>query len=122
MTRFWITLKQAIDLVFYATEHMKGDEIFVPILPSCKIVDLAKVMSNESYPLKTIGIRPGEKIHEILISEEEFRRTEERDGYYIIHPYGDYDSGKIKEEFTSENAKSLGPHDLRELLKDSGWL
>ena len=119
MTRFLITLQQAIDLVFYATEHMEGGEIFIPILPSCRLVDLAKVMAGDNYPLETVGIRPGEKIHEVLVSEEEFRRTEEKKGYYIIHPYGAYNSGKIKEEFTSENAEKLTAEGIRKLLKES---
>lgn len=120
MTRFLLTLQQAIGLVFYATEHMEGGEIFIPILPSCKIVDLAKVMAGNNYPLETVGIRPGEKIHEVLVSEEEFRRVEEKSGYYIIHPYGTYNSGKIKEEFTSENAERLTVEGIQKLLKESG--
>jgi len=122
MTRFLITLQQAIGLVFYATEHMEGGEIFIPILPSCKIVDLAKIMAGDNYPLETMGIRPGEKIHEVLVSEEEFRRAEEKNGYYIIHPYGTYNSGKIREEFTSENAERLTAEGIRKLLKESGSL
>ena len=122
MTRFLITLKQAMGLVFYTTEQMKGGEIFIPILPSCKIVDLANIMGGTDYPLETVGIRPGEKIHEVLVSEEEFRRTEEKKGYYIIHPYGIYDSGKVKEEFTSENAERLTTEGIQKLLKESGWI
>lgn len=122
MTRFLITLQQAIDLVFYATEHMSGGEIYVSKLPACRIVDLAKVMAGDDYPLENVGIRPGEKIHEILVSEEEFRRTEEKTGYYIIHPYGRYDSGKVKEEFTSENAERLSAEGMKKLLRESGWL
>ena len=122
MTRFLITLQQAIDLVFYATEHMEGGEIFIPKLPSCRLVDLANIMAGGigmNYPLETVGIRPGEKIHEVLVSEEEFRRTEEKNGYYIIHPYGTYNSGKIKEEFTSENAEKLTAEGIRQLLNES---
>lgn len=122
MTRFLITLQQAINLVFYATEHMSGGEIYVPKLPACRIVDLAKVMAGDDYPLENVGIRPGEKIHEILVSEEEFRRTEEKTGYYIIHPYGRYDSEKVKEEFTSENAERLSAEGIKKLLRESGWL
>ena len=122
MTRFLITLQQAIGLVLYATEHMEGGEIYVPKLSACKVVELAKVMAGEKYPLKTVGIRPGEKIHEVLISEEEFRRTEEKSGYYIIHPYGRYESRKVKEEFTSENAERLNSEGIRKLLEESGWL
>lgn len=122
MTRFLITLQQAIGLVFYATEHMSGGEIYVPRLPACRIVDLAKAMAGDDYPLENLGIRRGEKIHEVLVSEEEFRRTEEKTGYYIIHPYDRYDSGKAKEEFTSENAERLSTEGMKKLLRESGWL
>lgn len=122
MTRFFITLQQAIQLVFYATATMKKGEIFVPKIPACKIIDLAKAMSDENYPIKIIGIRSGEKIHECLISEDEFRRTEERGNYYIIHPYGEYASGMVREEFTSENARRLSVEEIAELLMESGQI
>lgn len=122
MTRFLITLQQAIDLVFYATEHMTGGEIYVPKLPACRIVDLAKVMAGKDYPLKIAGIRPGEKIHEMLVSEEEFRTTEEKNGCYVIHPYGSYISGKVKAEFTSENAERLDSEGIKKLLEGGEWL
>lgn len=122
MTRFLITLQQAIDLVFDATENMKGGEIYVPKIPACNIVGLAKVMAGEDYPLKFVGIRPGEKIFECLVQEDEFRRTEETEKYYIIHPYGRYESGRIKEEFTSENARQLKREEIAGLLRESGWL
>lgn len=122
MTRFLITLQQAIDLVFDATESMKGGEIYVPKIPACNIVDLSRVMAGEDYPLKFVGIRPGEKIFECLVQEDEFRRTEETTKYYIIHPYGRYESGRIEEEFTSENARQLNREEISELLRESGWL
>jgi UDP-N-acetylglucosamine 4,6-dehydratase len=122
MTRFLITLQQAIDLVFYATEDMKGGEIYVPKISSCNIVDLAKVMGGEDYPLKTVGIRPGEKIHECLVQEDEFRRTEDKGKHYVIHPYGQYESGKLNEEFTSQNARRLSREEIAKLLRESGWL
>jgi UDP-N-acetylglucosamine 4,6-dehydratase len=64
---------------------MNGGEIFIPKIPSIKIVDLAKVI-NEKKPIKFIGLRPGEKLHEIMISKDDARLTEDRGNYYIIHP------------------------------------
>lgn len=120
MTRFLLTLKRAIKAVVYATEHMCGGEVFVPKLSSCKILDLVTVMASNSYPTKIIGTRPGEKIHEVLISEEEFRRTEELDRYYVIHPYGKFKSKMIKGDYSSKNAKKMSVEQIRKLLKKCG--
>jgi FlaA1/EpsC-like NDP-sugar epimerase len=120
MTRFLLTLGQATNLVFYATENMKGGEIYVPKIPACSIIDLVKVMAEGDYPIKITGIRPGEKIHECLIQEDEFRRTEDRENCYIIHNYDEYSSGMVHKEFTSENARRLSPREIAHLLKESG--
>lgn len=122
MTRFLITLQQTTELVFHATSNMKGGEIFVPNIPACTVVDLAKVLGGEDYPLKFVGIRPGEKLHECLLQEDEFRRTENKGTYYVIHPYNQYQSNIVREEFTSENATRLSKDDIARLLKESGWL
>ena len=122
MTRFLITLQQAVDLVFYATENMEGGEIYVPKIPACSVIDLAKVMGGENYPLKIVGIRSGEKIHECLIQEDEFRRARETEKYYIIYPYGQYRTQKVKEEFNSQNAHQLSRNEIAKLLKDTGWI
>jgi len=122
MTRFLLTLKKAVEIILYATSHMKGGEVFVPKLLACKIVDLPQVLGNQDYPVTNMGIRGGEKIHEVLICKDEFRRAEDKDGYYIIHPYDQYDSGKISEEYSSENATRLNLEELKALLKESGWL
>lgn len=122
MTRFLITLQQAIELVFHVTENMIDRSITVPKIPACKIADLAKVMAGDDYPLEIVGIRSGEKVHECLIQEDEFRRTEETKEYYIIHPYGEYKSGRVREEFTSQNARQLSREEIAELLTKSGWL
>lgn len=74
MTRFWITLEQGVDLVITALEEARGGEIFIPEIPSMKVTDLAKAISPECE-IKIIGIRPGEKVHESLISEDEGRST-----------------------------------------------
>lgn len=85
MTRFWITLEQAVDFVVASVGMMKGGEIFVPKIPSMKIVDLVQAFD---YPnnIKVIGIRPGEKIDEFLITKEEGPRTRELQDRYIIEP------------------------------------
>lgn len=85
MTRFWITLNQAVEFVFKSFTKMHGGEIFVPKIPSMKIIDLAKAIAPESK-IKIIGIRPGEKLHEVMISEDNSRNTKEFADYFIIQP------------------------------------
>jgi UDP-N-acetylglucosamine 4,6-dehydratase len=111
MTRFWISLEQAVEVVVKALCHMQGGEIFVPKIPSMKIVDLAEAIAP-GCEIKIIGIRPGEKLHEILITEEDGRFTVDYDGLYVILPQFAWwrrqnykDAGKLPEEFsyTSNN-------------------
>lgn len=85
MTRFWLKLDNAVNLVFHAIENMNGGELFVKKIPSMKMTDLAKAMAPH-LPIKEIGIRPGEKIHEMMISAEDARNTIERDDHYVIYP------------------------------------
>lgn len=89
MTRFWITFEEAIDLVLFALFESVGGEVFVPYIPSMKITDLAKAICPECR-FKTIGIRPGEKLHETLISEDEARHTvkvkKEGKTYFVMLP------------------------------------
>jgi len=85
MTRFWITLEQGVALVIKALEESEGGEIFVPIIPSMKLTDLARVIEPKCS-FKIIGIRPGEKIHEILFSEDEARKTKKFQGMYVVLP------------------------------------
>jgi len=85
MTRFWLTLDQAVELVINAFCHMQGGEIFVPKIPSMKIIDLAKAIVRDC-DIEVIGIRPGEKIHEVLITEEDGRNTVAYNGMYVIMP------------------------------------
>ena len=85
MTRFWITLQQGVDFVFKCMERMDGGEIFVPKIPSVRIVDLAKAMAPD-LPLEIIGIRPGEKIHEVMCPEDDSHLTIEFDDYFVIAP------------------------------------
>lgn len=88
MTRFWITLNQGIDFVLSSAEIMKGGEIFVPKVPSMKIVDMMDVLAP-NVPRHLIGIRPGEKLHELLISEDDTANVVEYEGRYIICPSQD---------------------------------
>lgn len=85
MTRFWLKLEQAVEMVITALEVMAGGELFVKKIPSMKIVDLAKAMAPD-LNLKVVGIRPGEKIHEMMISREDARNTIEFKDYYIVQP------------------------------------
>lgn len=84
MTRFWITLEQAVQFVIKIVGLMKGGEIFVPKIPSMRVVDLAKTIVPECRH-EMVGIRPGEKLHEALLTEEEARRTLEFEDHYVIH-------------------------------------
>lgn len=107
MTRFWITLDQAVDFVLSCSEIMQGAEIFVPKIPSMKIVDLAKVLAP-NLPLTIVGIRPGEKLHELMISEEDARHSLELDKYYLIMPeLIMQDPEKIKEFLAERVGKPL---------------
>jgi len=85
MTRFWISLDQGVRFVIRCVEIMRGGEVFIPKIPSMKVVDLAKAIAPEAQ-LDVIGIRPGEKLHEVLISEDESRTTVELDDMYIVQP------------------------------------
>jgi len=87
MTRFLLTIQQAVDVIFKATNHCDPGEILVPRLPSAKVVDIADVLKGDlDLPTTITGVRPGEKIHEILISEEEAFRTLDADDHFIIQP------------------------------------
>jgi UDP-N-acetylglucosamine 4,6-dehydratase (inverting) len=129
MTRFWITLDEGVDLVFKAIKEAKGGEIYVSKIPSFKIVDLAKAICPECK-LKEVGIREGEKLHEVMITEEDSRTTYEYDDHYIIYPQFDWwdfkrhfkrGGKKVREEFrysSDLNDWWLSVEDLRRLLKN----
>lgn len=85
MTRFWITLDQGVQFVIDNLQRMRGGEIFVPKIPSMRVVDLAEAIAPECE-IEIVGIRPGEKLHEAMISEDDARRTLEFDTYYVIQP------------------------------------
>lgn len=126
MTRFWITLEEGVEMVFTALEKMQGGEVFVPKIPSMKITDLAKAIAPECE-LEIVGIRPGEKLHESLITASDARHTLEFDNYYIIQPefswwrLGNHKDGKpIEEDFeytSDKNEEWLTVEEMREMLK-----
>ena len=85
MTRFWITLQQGVDFIIRCVETMQGGEVFVPKIPSMNIMDLAEAVAS-GCEIEFTGIRPGEKLHEVLISQDESRYTLELDDMFVIQP------------------------------------
>ena len=85
MTRFWMTVDQSVDLVLCALNMMKGGEIFIPKLPAMKLPDLISAIAPDCQ-VKIIGIRPGEKLHEMLMTDDEVRRAKDAGEYYVIEP------------------------------------
>jgi UDP-N-acetylglucosamine 4,6-dehydratase len=83
MTRFWLTLSQVVDLVMQAIDSMHGGEIYVPKIPSFKVTDVARIVAP-NIPTYEIGIRPGEKLHEVMITEDDSFFTKEFEDFYII--------------------------------------
>jgi UDP-N-acetylglucosamine 4,6-dehydratase len=118
MTRFWITLQQGVDFVLSCLAMMSGGEIFVPKIPSMKITDLARCMAP-SVPQRIVGIRPGEKLHEALITEDDARNTLELTDRYVIEPAFAYWS---RAPYTQLGATSV-PENFRYASDGNGdWL
>lgn len=95
MTRFWITLAQSVSFVISCISLMKGGELFVPKLPSVKITDLAEAMAP-GLPHKIVGIRPGEKLHESMITEDDARSTWELEDRYVLLPIASADQANAQ--------------------------
>jgi UDP-N-acetylglucosamine 4,6-dehydratase len=85
MTRFWLSLEQGVRFVISCTEQMEGGEVFVPKIPSMKVIDLARTIAPQAE-IEIIGVRPGEKLHEVLISEDEARNTVELEKMFVVQP------------------------------------
>lgn len=85
MTRFWITLEQGVEFVLKNFDRMQGGELFIPKIPSMNIMDLARAIAPECET-EIVGIRPGEKLHEYMISVDDTRNTVEYEDYYVIQP------------------------------------
>lgn len=124
MTRFLLSLDKAVDTVFAAINSAKPGETYIPQVPAALITDLATALINgRDIEVKVTGIRPGEKIHESLVSDEEAYRTTERDGYYVIRPMlpelldSPLDKPALDGEYSSEKT-SLNATDLRSLLHE----
>jgi UDP-N-acetylglucosamine 4,6-dehydratase len=109
MTRFWITLEQGVQFVLKCLEHMQGGEIFVPKIPSMNIMDLAQAVAPECR-LQVVGIRPGEKLHEIMVPEDDARHTLEYDDYFAILPqFHDWSA----DSYMRQNGGQLCPEGFR---------
>ena len=126
MTRFWITLPQAVDFVISCLTDMEGGELYVPRIPSTRVTDLAEAISPGSE-LMEIGIRPGEKLHEEMISSEDSRKTVRRSDRYVILPtlaewgFSNTSGDPVAEGFsyTSENNEAwLNVEQIRDLLNE----
>lgn len=128
MTRFNITLEEGIDMVLYAVENAWGGELFVPKIPSYKILDVAKALAPEAK-IEMVGIRAGEKIHEEMITETDSLNTFDCGRYYVINPSAPiwnqdewikkFKAQKVKQGFkynSGENTEWLTPEQLRELI------
>lgn len=105
MTRFWITLDEGVALVLNAFERMQGGEIFVPKIPSVRITDLARAMAPD-LPHKIIGIRPGEKLHEVMCPADDAHLTLEFNDHYVIQPTIRFYRGSV--DYTCEATGELG--------------
>ena len=128
MTRFWISLTQGVELVIKALAEAKGGETFISKIPSFKVTDLAEAMSP-GCTIRETGIRPGEKLHEIMVTPEDSHTTYEYDKHFIVYPQmtwndrqqPDLSGKKVEEGFSyssGTNKEWLSVEDIRELLKD----
>jgi UDP-N-acetylglucosamine 4,6-dehydratase len=129
MTRFWITLDHGVDLVLMAARTAFGGEIFVPKIPSMKIMDLVEAIAPGCKTVD-VGIRPGEKLHEVMISADDARHTLEFPSHFVIYPELDYwkpenyaEARPVDDRFqysSDTNDRWLSPEELRELLATLG--
>jgi UDP-N-acetylglucosamine 4,6-dehydratase len=127
MTRFWITLERGVRFVTDCIDRMQGGEVFVPKIPSMKITDLADAIAPEAKREFT-GIRPGEKVNEILLTEEEARHAREFDGYFVIEPeYPFWEEDTVRGgntlpegfRYTSDNNNQwLGKDELKRMVEE----
>jgi len=132
MTRFLLTLNQAIDLVFYSLKYGNGGEIFVKKAPGAKMVNLATAYAelktgDKNYPLEYVGIRAGEKINEILVSEEEMRHTQEKKDHFVIKREKEFDKDSVKKlslysEYGSNTVRHLDVQELKNMMKKLRWV
>jgi len=132
MTRFWITLDQGVRFVLACLERMRGGEIFVPKIPSMNIMDLVTAVAPECR-VQIVGVRPGEKVHEVMVPEDEAHHTIEYDDYFVILPaFHDWDMEAFLAEhggrrcpvgfkYSSDtNTRWLSVDELRAMIEASG--
>jgi UDP-N-acetylglucosamine 4,6-dehydratase len=129
MTRFWITLEQGVDFVIECLRRMRGGELFVPKIPSTDIMTLVEALAP-GCRTEVVGIRPGEKLHELMIGEDDARRTRDMGDYYVLQPQQPWwdDSlarlgQPVPEGFSyrsDSNPNRLGVSQVRELLASLG--
>jgi FlaA1/EpsC-like NDP-sugar epimerase len=141
MTRFFMSMPEAVNLVLKATQKMRGREIFILKMPSLRIIDLAEVIIDELAPkygykkgnieIKLIGSRPGEKLHELLMTEEEARQVEDCGELFVLrhaliapHPMNEEmgTAGKRMKDYSSKDSNLLKKTEIRELLYKRGIL
>ncbi|MCJ7730075.1 MAG: polysaccharide biosynthesis protein [Sedimentisphaerales bacterium] len=132
MTRFQLTLQESVQLVLWATVKGESGDLWVQKMPAANIIDLAKALSygitgREDYPIEIVGTRPGEKMHEVLVSEEEMWRAKELYRYYHIPgwatPEGKHGT-KIADvkEYSSDTTHRMSITEILEMLKSDGWI
>ncbi len=131
MTRFWITLQQGVDFVVTSLAMMRGGEIFVPKIPSMRISDLARCL-GPGLPIKIVGVRPGEKLHEVMVTDDDSRLTLELEDRYVIEPafawwqrapYMESGARPVPEGFrfaSDTNTEWLDAEGLEALLAEAG--
>ncbi len=126
MTRFWLSIEQGVRFTIRCIEQMQGGEVFVPKIPSMRVIDLAKALAPNSR-IETIGIRPGEKLHEVLISRDEARHTLAMEDMFVVEPpgalwfgHGWRDQGRrLPEDFhytSDSNSDWLTAEQIREIV------
>lgn len=131
MTRFQLTLKEAVQLVLWATIKGETGDLWVQKMPAALITDLGRALAwgmtkRIDYPLKFIGMRPGEKMHEVLVSEEEMWRATELDKYYLIPSWAKSQNKRTPKkinvtEYSSEGTHRLTQSEILKMLNADGW-
>jgi UDP-N-acetylglucosamine 4,6-dehydratase len=127
MTRFWITLERGVEFVVENLSRMRGGEIFVPKIPSMSMIDLAKAIAPQC-DIKVVGIRPGEKLHEVMVPSDDSRNTVEFKNYFVIEPafawwdrnwFEKLDAKRVPDGFeysSDKNTEFLTPEKLHEVI------
>jgi UDP-N-acetylglucosamine 4,6-dehydratase len=128
MTRFLMTLDESVDLVLHAMTGAQGGEVFVRKAKACTVLDLARAMAQKysrlgaDHPLEIVGIRPGEKIHEVLVNEYEMSRASEDSTFFTVHPEYRPPAHKLSrapgDEYTSDGAERVSSFEALSALLD----